>query len=109
MSPNAEGEGGGVSGSQPMSTAVHRKPKKFGDQTPYLTYEHSPCAGASKNVTRGRIIEQNPDKSLQSFPPCYSQSPLQLCLEISLYFFKLAQPLTFSTVHLHCTVLYCTL
>jgi hypothetical protein len=24
----------------------------------------------------------NPDKSLKSFPPCYSQSPLQLCLEI---------------------------
>jgi hypothetical protein len=24
---------------------------------------------------RGRIFRQNPDKSLQSFTPCYSQSP----------------------------------
>ncbi len=30
----------------------------------------------------GRIVERNPDKSLKSFPPCSSQSPLQLCLEI---------------------------
>ncbi len=49
--------------------------------------------------TLGRI----PDKNLKSFPPCYSQSPLQLCLEIS-NFFKLMQPLTFSTVHLLYTV-----
>ncbi len=28
---------------------------------------------------RGRILGRNPDKS---FPPCYSRSPLQLCLEI---------------------------
>jgi hypothetical protein len=26
----------------------------------------------------------NPDKSLKNFPPCYSQSSLQLCLEISI-------------------------
>jgi hypothetical protein len=26
----------------------------------------------------------NPDKSVKSFPPCYSQSPLKLCLEISI-------------------------
>jgi hypothetical protein len=31
---------------------------------------------------RGRFLGRNPDKSLKSFPPCYSQSPLQLCLEI---------------------------
>jgi len=31
----------------------------------------------------GRILGRNPDKSLKSFPPCYSESPLQLCLEIS--------------------------
>ncbi len=31
---------------------------------------------------RGRILGRNPDKSLKNFPPCYSQSPLQLCLEI---------------------------
>jgi hypothetical protein len=39
-SPNAGGlgGGGGVAGSQPMSTAVHRSPNSFGDLTPYLTY-----------------------------------------------------------------------
>ncbi len=34
--------------------------------------------------SRGRILGRNPDKSLKSFPPCFSQSPLQLCLEISI-------------------------
>jgi hypothetical protein len=34
--------------------------------------------------SRGRILGRNPDKSLKSFPPCYSQSPLQLCLENSI-------------------------
>jgi hypothetical protein len=34
-------------------------------------------------VSWGRILGRNPDKSLKSFPPCYSQRPLlQLCLEI---------------------------
>ncbi len=28
------------------------------------------------HVTRGRILGRNWDKSLKSFPPCYSQSPL---------------------------------
>jgi hypothetical protein len=27
------------------------------------------------------MLGGNPDKSLKSFPPCYSKSPLQLCLE----------------------------
>ncbi len=31
---------------------------------------------------RSRILGRNPDKSLKSFPPCYSHSPLELCLEI---------------------------
>jgi hypothetical protein len=26
--------------------------------------------------TRGRILGRNPDKSLKSFPPCYSKSPV---------------------------------
>ncbi len=30
--------------------------------------------------TRGRILGRNWDKSLKSFPPCYSQSPLQMDL-----------------------------
>jgi hypothetical protein len=29
------------------------------------------------------FLERNPDKSLKIFPLCYSLSPLQLCLEIS--------------------------
>jgi hypothetical protein len=41
LSPNAGG--GGVAGSQPMSTAVHRTVTgaqiNFGDLTPYLTYD----------------------------------------------------------------------
>ncbi len=32
--------------------------------------------------TGGRILGRNPDKSLTSFPSCYSQSPLQLCHDI---------------------------
>jgi hypothetical protein len=39
---------------------------------------------------RGRILGPNPDKSLKSFPPCNSQSSLQLCLR----FIKLTQSLT---------------
>jgi hypothetical protein len=42
------------------------------------------CLTLSANEYRGRILGRNPDKSLKSFPPCYSQSPLQLCLEISI-------------------------
>ncbi len=33
----------------------------------------------------GRILGRNPDKSLQSFPPCCSQSHQQLCLEIFIF------------------------
>jgi hypothetical protein len=33
---------------------------------------------------RGRILGRNPVESMKSFPPCYSQSHLQLCLEISI-------------------------
>ncbi len=32
----------------------------------------------------GRILGRNTDKCLKSFPPCYSQSPLQLWLKISI-------------------------
>ncbi len=37
-----------------------------------------------KRLPRGRILGWNPDKNLNSFPPCYSQSYLQLGLEISI-------------------------
>jgi hypothetical protein len=33
----------GVAGPQPMSTAVHRSPKNFGDLTAYLTHGPSIC------------------------------------------------------------------
>jgi hypothetical protein len=36
------------------------------------------------HIHRDRILGRNPDKSLQNFPRCYSQFPLQLCLEISI-------------------------
>ncbi len=38
---------------------------------------------SSIGPTRGRILGRNLDKSLESLPTCYTQSPLQLCLEIS--------------------------
>ncbi len=53
--------------------------------------------------SRGRILGWNPDKSLKSFPSSYSQSPLQLRLEIYI-FFKLTKLLTVSTVQLLYTV-----
>jgi hypothetical protein len=39
----------------------------------------------SLSAFRGRILGRNPDKSLQTFPPCYSQSPVQF-LPWYLYF-----------------------
>ncbi len=38
-----------------------------------------PCS-----LFRGRILGRKPDKDLESFPPCYSKSPLQLSLEMSI-------------------------
>jgi hypothetical protein len=35
-------------------------------------------------MSRGRMLRRNPDKIRKSFPPCYSQSPTQHCLEISI-------------------------
>ena len=43
----------------------------------------------------GRILGRNPDKSPKSFPPCYSQSPLQLFL-----FLQTHATLTVSSVQL---------
>ncbi len=40
-------------------------------------------AGLVKFVQHwGQILGQNPDKTPKSFPPWYSQSPVQLCLDI---------------------------
>ncbi len=38
-----------------------------------------------QSLYRGRILGRNQDKRLKSFPPCYSQPPLQLWLEISIF------------------------
>ncbi len=37
-----------------------------------------------KYSERCQILGRNPHKSVTSFSPCYSQPPLQLCLEISI-------------------------
>ncbi len=49
-----------------------------------------------------RILGRNPDKSLKSFPSCCSQSPLQLCLEISIS--SNARNLLQFLVFFHCTL-----
>ncbi len=46
--------------------------------------------GIPLTPTRGRILGRKPEKSLESFPPRYSQSPWDF------YFLKLTQPLTVS-------------
>ncbi len=43
----------------------------------YLLNPHS-----FAHCPRGRILGRNPDKSLKSLPPCYSESPLQLYFEV---------------------------
>jgi len=45
---------------------------------------------------RGRILGQNPDESLTSFPPCYSVTSTALPWDF--FFFKLKQPLTVSRI-----------
>ncbi len=52
--------------------------------------------------SESRFLGRNPEKSLWIFPPCYSQSPLQLFLEIpGFYFFKFTQPLTWGSTKLY--------
>ncbi len=57
-------------------------------------YTQSDLPSAEAGKYRGRILGQNPAKSLTSFPPCYSQSTLQLCLRF--LFLQITQPLTTS-------------
>ncbi len=54
--------------------------------------------------SRGRILRQNPDKSLKSFPPCYTQTPIKLCLEVTTYSnsLNLFMFLNFSYCNVHC-------
>ncbi len=77
-------EGGGR--APPILTSLgwfyhHVRQKVYSVVTPHF-------AGCFPIVYRGWILGRSPDKSLKSFPPCFSQSPLQLCLEN----FKLMQP-----------------
>jgi hypothetical protein len=53
-----------------LSTDLTRKNLLFPSHKPSWKY-------------RGWILGRNPDKSPKSFPPCYSQSHLRVCLEIS--------------------------
>jgi len=46
-------------------------------------YLWSTCFDQCLSLSWGRILGRNQDKSLNSFPPCYLQSHLQLCLDIS--------------------------
>jgi hypothetical protein len=50
----------------------------------YSDADPQPCFNGSYYVTwsvsRGRTLGRNPDKSLKSFPTCYSQSPLPTAL-----------------------------
>jgi hypothetical protein len=48
----------------------------FDKKTKFLDIEY---------ITKDRILGRNSDKSLKNFPPCHSQSPLQLYLEIYYY------------------------
>ncbi len=41
----------------------------------FLQYKPS-CTSTTLCLSRGRILGRNPDRSLKSFLPCYSQSPL---------------------------------
>ncbi len=52
------------------------KTKEYGEATrsERLVYH------ATRVLTWDRILGRDPDKTLKSFPPCYSQSSLQLCL-----------------------------
>ncbi len=50
------------------------------------------------------FLDEIQTKVLRVFPPSFSQSPLQLCHEIFVYFFKLTLPFTVTTVQLLYTV-----
>jgi hypothetical protein len=101
---NLLGRGGGGQGGKLLRLLSQLRPKNrpqakacAGPNSLIRTFSHIVKTKAlSGNLAlwqlRGRILRWNPDKSLKSFPPCYSQSPLKVCLEISISF-KLTQPL----------------
>jgi hypothetical protein len=74
-----------------------KKKKEFIPRTPVTRIIQCAPVYSENEVHTPRVCSRgrNSDKSLKSFPPCYSLSPIQLFLEI-FYFFKLTQPLTVS-------------
>ncbi len=97
MSPNA---GGGLRRLSQWVQLYTWVLTKFGDLwTQSMRRSLKKCNQRQNSWTKSR-------QSLQSFPPCYSQSPLQLCLEISIYFFKQTHATYYSfysSVAVHCT------
>ncbi len=57
--------------------------KAFSGDCLTMLYQHGIFIYSRCHRNIRRVLGRNPDKSLTSFPLCYSQSPLQLCLEIS--------------------------
>ncbi len=77
MRPKARGlaQHGGPSGWLEESATLHGVIFKW-----WKVY--ATCPDGPHHLHRDWILGQKPDKSLKSLPPCYSQSHLQLCLEI---------------------------
>ncbi len=66
-----------VTGSADVKTALGGAPSDVWDVFFSNTFRNRSWKGNKKSVeTRGRILGRNWDKSLESFHPCYSQSPL---------------------------------
>ncbi len=85
-----------------MTNTIQKKQKYYKS---YLVPVIFPITGSICEIlSRGRILGRNPDKSLKSFPPFYSQSPYSFASRFWFIFFKLMQPLTDSTVQLLYTV-----
>ncbi len=72
------------SADQPRRRHPVLQPVRLPVQVILSTKHHFKPTLSRRNKTRGWILGRNPDKSLKSFPPCYSQSPIQLCFEISI-------------------------
>ncbi len=83
-----------------VSSSKHTRPKieswcgRHTAAGPPLINSAITCSNLCQN-SRGRILGRYPGKSLMSFPPFYSESPQQLCMEISIsstsyYFYRVS-------------------
>jgi hypothetical protein len=68
----------------PPPLVGHPNPYLFVWFSAGLKVRRHPRPISIQDQPRGRILGRNPDKSHKSSPLCYSQSPLQLCLEMSI-------------------------